>query len=81
MRGYRAGCPCSSSLAASSSFPGWHHIVAAQTGQIPDRPLRSDDVWMKTTGWLGEYSGLAAGVHFIGMCQCLTEGERHVPFR
>jgi hypothetical protein len=32
-----------------------------------DRPLRADDVWMKSTGWLREHSGLAAGVHFIGM--------------
>jgi hypothetical protein len=32
-----------------------------------DRPLRADDVWMKRTGWLREHSGLAAGIHFIGM--------------
>jgi len=68
-------------LAASSSFPGWHHIVAAQTGRKLDRPLRTDDVWMKTTGWLREHSGLAAGVHFIGIRQSLAEGESHVSFR
>jgi hypothetical protein len=62
-------------------LPGWHHIVAAQTGRILDRPLRSDDVWMKTTGWLRKHSGLAAGVHFIGMCQKPDRGENHVPFR
>jgi hypothetical protein len=31
------------------SFPGWHHIVAAQTGRMLDRSLRADDVSVKTT--------------------------------
>jgi len=66
-------------LAASSSFPGWHHIVAAQTGRILDRPLRTDDVWMKTTGWLHEHSGWPLGP-FYRHARGLADGENHVPF-
>jgi hypothetical protein len=31
-------------------LPGWHHIVAVQTGRMLDGLLRADDVSMKTTG-------------------------------
>src|SRR5580658_4242721 len=48
-RSFRVGCSsCSSSSAASSSFPGWHHIVAARTGRRLNGSLRADDVSMKT---------------------------------
>jgi hypothetical protein len=49
-------------------LPGWHHIVAVQTGRMLDGLLRADDVSMKTTGWRREHpSRTAAGAHFIGL--------------
>jgi hypothetical protein len=48
-------------------LPGWHHIVAAQTGRLLDESWRADDVSMKTTRWQREHHRLATtGVHFIG---------------
>jgi hypothetical protein len=34
-------------------LPGWHHIVAAQTGRMLDRLFRLDDVSMNKSRRLG----------------------------